>query len=109
MKIYNLTLYRLLLIVAVLYNSLIFYSKAQANPACNDPNYLMQLRCRELQEFEQRNQWNRRMGILKAQERRKKQKQKLIIAGVTIGLVTIGTGTLLFKFINKKKSKSKEA
>lgn len=111
MKISNSTLHKFLLLFLVLSNSLILSSKAQANEneaACNDPEYFMQIRCRDLQELEERNQWNRQMGILNAQEREQQQKM-LIVAGVIIGLVTIGAGTLLFKLINRKKGKSNEA
>ena len=107
MKISNLTLHGLILLFSILTNILVLSPKAQANPACNDSDYLMQLRCRDLQELEQRNQWHRRMGILKAQERKKQQKM-IILGGVAVGFVAIGAGTLLFKSLNRKKSKSNE-
>ena len=111
MKISNFTLHGLFFLFLILINSLVFSSRLQANPACGYSDYLMQVRCRELQEFDQRNEQNRRMYIRNVQEREKQQEREeqqkaLIVVGGIIGLVVVGT--LFFKSINQRKSKSDE-
>ncbi|MGL5794776.1 MAG: hypothetical protein ACRC2R_09210 [Xenococcaceae cyanobacterium] len=102
MKISNLTLHVLFILFSLLGSSLVLSAKAQFNPACNDSDYLMQIRCRELQELDRRNEWNRQIGFINAQARKEEQQKKLIIAGVAIGSVATGIGIFLFKFIKKK-------